>query len=64
MAQFHHPVINLQRELGGSSSGSRWSPDKVLDLWQISWVQVGDKEKCSQHVHLNAQAHDGDDQRE
>ena len=55
MAQSHHPIVNHQRKLGGSSWASRGSHDKVLDLWQISGVLLSDKEKFSQHVHLNVQ---------
>ena len=49
MAHAHHPIINHQRKLDGSSCGSRRSPDKVLDLRQIRRVMFGDKEKCGKH---------------
>ena len=54
LAQPSHIIIDNQREPGGSPRGSQWRHDKVLSEWQIRWVLVGDKEKCSQNVDSNA----------
>ena len=50
-----HIIIENQRQLGPSLRGSRAGHCKVHGGWEILGLQVGDDEKCSKHVHLNAQ---------